>query len=167
VGEGGKECHYPTTNRTTTMFRGHFEHAIDDKGRTSLPARFRDVLAPTGEIRLVVTPALGDPCLDVYPMKEWELLEEKLSGKNAFDPQVIDFRRFYVSAAVECELDKQGRVLIPASLRDYAKLEKSVLWAGHGQRAELWSHEEWSALAKQKTQAELRDLRASMGRLGL
>jgi MraZ protein len=149
------------------MFRGHFEHAIDDKGRTSLPARFRDVLAPTGEIRLVVTPALGDPCLDVYPMKEWELLEQKLSEKNAFDPQVIDFRRFYVSAAVECELDKQGRVLIPANLREHAKLEKSVLWLGHGQRAELWSQNEWGAIAKQKTQAELRDLRASMGRLGL
>jgi MraZ protein len=140
-----------------TMFRGHFEHAIDDKGRTSLPARFRDVLAPTGELRLVVTPALGDPCLDVYPMGAWEALEAKLSGLNAFDPQVIDFRRFYVSAAVECELDKQGRVLIPPSLREHAQLEK----------AELWSREQWSSLAKQKSPVELRDLRASMGRLGL
>jgi len=149
------------------MFRGHFEHAIDDKGRTSLPARFRDVLAPTGELKLVVTPALGDPCLDVYPMKAWEALEEKLSSLNAFDPQVIDFRRFYVSAAVECELDKQGRVLIPPSLREHATIEKSVLWAGHGQKAELWSREQWISLAKQKTQVDLRDLRASMGKLGL
>ncbi len=149
------------------MFRGHFEHAIDDKGRTSLPARFRDVLAPTSELRLVMTPALGDPCLDVYPMKAWEALEAKLAQLNAFDPQVIDFRRFYVSAAVECELDKQGRILVPPGLREQAGLSKSVLWLGHGEKAELWSKQEWEALAKQKSAVDLRELRASMGRLGL
>ena len=147
------------------MFRGHFEHAIDDKGRTSLPARFRDVLG--GESILLVTPALGDACLDVYPEKEWKKLEAKLAEKNAFDQEVIDFTRFYVSAAVECELDKQGRILIPPALRTHARLDKSALWLGHGHRVELWSQEEWGALSKQKTQAELRELRASMGRLGL
>ena len=149
------------------MFRGHFEHAIDDKGRTSLPARFRDVLAPQNELRLIVTPALGDRCLDVYPMKSWEALEEKLSKLNGFDPEVIEFRRFYVSAAVECELDKQGRILVPPQLREHAGLTKSVLWLGHGDRAELWSKLEWEALSKQKSPVELRELRASMGRLGL
>lgn len=148
------------------MFRGHFEHAIDDKGRTSLPARFRDVLEPSGDLRLVVTPALGDPCLDVYPMKAWEALEAKLAGLNAFDPQVIEFRRFYVSAAVECELDKPGRILVPPSLREHANLSKSVMWLGHGEKAELWSKEAWT-LARRKDPAELRDLRAAMGRLGL
>lgn len=149
------------------MFRGHFEHAIDDKGRTSLPARFRDVLGPTNDFRLVLTPALGDPCLDVYPMRAWEELEAKLAQLNAFDPQVIEFRRFYVSAAVECELDKQGRILVPPSLREHAALTKTVMWLGHGQKAELWSKEQWEGLARQKNPAELRDLRAAMGRLGL
>lgn len=149
------------------MFRGHFEHAIDEKGRTSLPARFRDFLASESDLRLVLTPALGDPCLDVYPMKAWEALEAKLSGLNAFDPQVIDFRRYYVSAAVECELDKQGRVLVPIELRESAGLTKSVLWLGHGAKAELWSQEQWQSVAKQKTPSDLRELRASMGRLGL
>ncbi|MBK6515022.1 MAG: division/cell wall cluster transcriptional repressor MraZ [Polyangiaceae bacterium] len=149
------------------MFRGHFEHAIDDKGRTSLPVRFRDVLGPASDFRLVVTPALGDPCLDVYPMKAWEELEAKLATLNAFDPQVIEFRRFYVSAAVECELDKQGRILVPTSLREHASLQKTVMWLGHGQKAELWSKEQWVELSKQKNSAELRDLRAAMGRLGL
>jgi MraZ protein len=148
------------------MFRGHYEHAIDDKGRTSLPARFRDVLSST-DLRLVVTPALGDPCLDVYPMRAWEQLEAKLAQLNAFDPQVIEFRRFYVSAAVECELDKQGRILVPTSLRDHAGLTKSVLWLGHGEKAELWSREQWEALSKQKSAVDLRELRAAMGRLGL
>jgi MraZ protein len=149
------------------MFRGHFEHAIDDKGRTSLPARFRDVLGPTNDFRLVLTPALGDPCLDVYPMRAWEELEAKLAQLNAFDPQVIEFRRFYVSAAVECELDKQGRILVPPSLREHAALTKTVMWLGHGQKAELWSKEQWEGLARLKNPAELGDLRAAMGRLGL
>jgi len=149
------------------MFRGHFEHAIDDKGRTSLPSRFRDVLAGSTDSRLVVTPALGDPCLDVYPMRAWEELEAKLATLNAFDPMVIDFRRFYVSAAVECELDKQGRILIPTQQREHAGLTKNVLWLGHGQKAELWSKEQWSAMTQQRTAPELRDLRASMGKLGL
>jgi len=149
------------------MFRGHFEHAIDDKGRTSLPVRFRDVLAGASDPRLVMTPALGDPCLDVYPIKAWEELEAKLSQLNAFDAQVIDFRRFYVSAAVECELDKQGRILVPPTLRDHASLSKNVLWLGHGQKAELWSREQWEALSRQKSAADLRELRASLGKLGL
>ena len=149
------------------MFMGEYAHAIDDKGRTSLPARFRDVLASSGDVRLVVTPALGDPCLDVYPMRAWEELEAKLAGLNAFDPQVIEFRRFYVSAAAECELDKQGRILVPPSLRTHAELEKAVMWLGHGQKAELWSKERWAGLAREKTATELRDLRAAMGRLGL
>lgn len=151
----------------TSMFRGHFEHAIDEKGRTSLPSRFRDVLGPTPDYRLVLTPALGDPCLDVYPMVAWEKLEAKLAELNAFDPQVIEFRRFYVSAAVEVEIDKQGRVLVPPSLREHAGLTKAVLWLGHGQKAELWSKENWALLSREKNPADLKDLRAAMGRLGL
>ena len=149
------------------MFRGHFEHAIDEKGRTSLPSRFRDVLGPTPDYRLVLTPALGDPCLDVYPMTAWERLEAKLAELNAFDPQVIEFRRFYVSAAVEVEIDKQGRVLVPPSLREHASLTKAVLWLGHGQKAELWSKENWALLSREKNPMDLRELRAAMGRLGL
>ncbi len=149
------------------MFRGHFEHAIDDKGRTSLPARFRDVLTATGDSRLVVTPALGDPCLDVYPVQAWEQLEAKLAQLNAFDAEVIEFRRFYVSAAVECELDKQGRILVPQGMRDHAGMEKNVLWLGHGQKAELWAQQKWEQLSQKKSAEDLKALRAAMGRLGL
>jgi MraZ protein len=149
------------------MFRGHFEHAIDEKGRTSLPSRFREVLTGSDEARLVVTPALGDPCLDVYPVRAWEVLEGKLAQLNAFDAEVIEFRRFYVSAAVECDLDKQGRILIPPGMREHAGMEKNVLWLGHGQKAELWARERWQALSAQKSADDLRALRAAMGRLGL
>src|SRR5262245_2264657 len=127
----------------STMFRGHYEHAIDAKGRTSLPARFRDALDAADDSTLVVTPALFDPCLHAYPMRAWEELEAKIVKLPQFDPNVVAFRRRYLSAAVECELDKQGRILIPPPLREHAGLVKDVLWAGMGQTAELWAHERW------------------------
>lgn len=143
------------------MFRGHFEHAIDAKGRTSIPARFRDVLVAANDLRLVVTPALFDPCLHMHPMKAWEELENKIAALSQFDPHVVAFRRRYLSAAVECEIDKTGRILIPPSLRDHAGLEKEVLWAGMGKTAELWSRDRWNK-AQQMTPDELTSFKAAM-----
>jgi MraZ protein len=145
----------------STMFRGQFEHAIDAKGRTSLPSRYRDVLAAAADLRLVVTPALFDPCLKVYPMRAWEELEAKISALPEFDPNAVLLRRRFLSAAVECELDKQGRILIPPNLREYAALEKEVLWAGMGRTAELWSRERWTA-GLLKTDAELQSFKAAI-----
>jgi MraZ protein len=137
------------------MFRGQFEHAIDAKGRTSLPARFRDVLASGGDLRLVITPSPFDPCLHVFPMKAWEELEAKIDALPQFEPNVMRLRRRYVSAAVECEVDKQGRVLVPSSLREHAALSKDVLWAAMGRMAELWSREKWGeALAMTEGEQE-------------
>jgi len=144
------------------MFRGHFEHAIDAKGRTSLPARFRDVLgAKDGEIALILTPALFDPCLHVYPLRAWEELEAKIAALPQFEPNVVAFRRKYLSAAVECELDKQGRILVPPSLREHAGLHKDVLWAGMGATAELWSSERWKA-AQTMSESELASFKAAI-----
>src|SRR5262249_49120052 len=126
------------------MFRGHFEHAIDAKGRTSLPSRFRDVLAAASDAPLVLTPSPFDACLHLFPMKAWEEFEAKIAALPQFEPNVIKLRRLYVSAAVECEVDKQGRVLVPNSMRDYATLQKDVLWAGMGQMVELWAREKWN-----------------------
>ena len=143
------------------MFRGHYEHAIDAKGRTSIPARFRDQLAETGDLRLVVTPALFDPCLHVYPMKAWEELEAKIAELPQFDANVVAFRRKYLSAAVEAEFDKAGRILIPPMLREHAALEKEVLWAGMGKTAELWSRERWKK-AQEMTEAEIGNFKAAL-----
>jgi MraZ protein len=126
------------------MFSGHYEHAIDAKGRTSVPARFRELLAADGDLRLVLTPALFDPCLDAYPRRAWEEMEAKIATLPRFDPKVVHLRRRYVSAAVECEIDKQGRILVPPALREHAGLEKDVLWAGSGKSAELWSKPRWT-----------------------
>ena len=143
------------------MFRGHFEHAIDAKGRTSLPSRFRDVLAATGDARLVLTPSPFDACLHLFPMKAWEEFEAKIAALPQFEPNVIKLRRLYVSAAVECEVDKQGRVLVPNSLRDHAMLQKDVLWAGMGQMVELWAREKWNE-SQSMTESERVDFRRAV-----
>lgn len=145
----------------STMFRGQFEHAIDAKGRTSLPARFRDVLLVGNDLRLVLTRALFDRCLHLYPMRAWEELEAKIAEMPQFEPNVVAFRRLYLSAAVECELDKQGRILIPPSLRDHAELNKEVLWAGMGRTAELWSRERWQS-AQAMSEAELASFKSAI-----
>ncbi|MCU0677803.1 MAG: division/cell wall cluster transcriptional repressor MraZ [Myxococcota bacterium] len=127
------------------MFRGRYEHAIDGKGRTSLPSRFRDVLASEGESKLVITSGL-EPCLVAYPMREWLAFEERLSKLPQFDPSVTMLRRIYVSGAVECDFDKMGRVLVPPTLRKHAGLEREVTWAGMGKHVELWATERFDAL---------------------
>lgn len=147
------------------MWQGQFEHAIDAKGRTSLPSRFRDALAAVGDDRFVLTSAL-DPCLVAYPLAEWRAFEEKLARLPRFDPNVVKLRRLYVSAAIEVSFDGQGRVLVPPSLRTYAGLEKEVLWAGMGRHAELWSRERW-ARATETTEAERQALGTKLGELGL
>lgn len=143
------------------MFRGQFEHAIDAKGRTSLPARFRDVLVASSEQLLILTPALFDPCLQAHPLSAWEELEAKIAALPQFDPNVVAFRRRYVSAAVECELDKSGRILVPPSLREHAGLSKDVLWAGMGRTAELWDRERFLA-AKQMGSEETEKFKAAI-----
>ncbi len=126
------------------MFRGQFQHTIDAKGRIAFPARLRDALAD-GLSTLIVTPALFDPCLHVYPRKAWEQLEEKIADLPAMDPHVVRFRRLYVSAACECDADKAGRILIPGPLREKASLSKDALWAGMGRHLELWAQDQWDA----------------------
>jgi MraZ protein len=129
------------------MFRGQFQHAIDAKGRIALPARFRDGIAaePSGGGIVIVTPALFDPCLHVFPLGAWEHLEEKIAELPAMDPHVVRFRRLYVSAACECEVDKAGRLLIPSPLRQRVHLDREGLWAGMGRHLELWSKDQWDA----------------------
>jgi MraZ protein len=124
------------------MFRGRYEHTIDAKGRTSLPARYRDVLSSIGERRIILTSAL-DPCLVAYTAPEWHAFEEKLAKLPQFDKAVQKLKRIYVSGAVEVEVDDSGRVLVPPTLREYASLKKDVLWAGNGKYAELWDAALW------------------------
>jgi MraZ protein len=124
------------------MFRGRHEHTIDAKGRTSVPARYRDALDAAGEKRIVLTSAL-DRCLQAYSPPEWSAFEERLAKLPQFDRVVQKLKRICVSGAVECDIDDVGRILVPPSLREHAGLRKEVLWAGSGRYAELWDKEEW------------------------
>lgn len=103
-----------------------------------MPARFREEL---GE-RFIVTKGL-DNCLFVYPLKGWEEMEQKLKALPFTRADVRAFVRFFFSGATECELDRQGRILVPANLREYARLEKEVVIAGVSSRVEIWSREWW------------------------
>ena len=147
------------------MFRGRYEHTIDAKGRTSLPARYRDVLSSIGERRIILTSSL-DPCLVAYTAPEWNAFEEKLAKLPQFDRAVQKLRRIYVSGAVECEVDDSGRILVPPTLRDHAGLEKHVLWAGSGKFAELWDVEKWKSHFE-TTDEEREQISARLAELGL
>ena len=129
------------------MFRGRYEHSIDAKGRTSVPSRFREVMTAQGDSKLVLTTGL-DTCLVAYPMAEWIAFEDRLSALPRFDTDVVTLKRIYVSGAVECDVDKVGRLLIPASLRKHAQLKRDALWAGMGAYIELWSKESFEGLRK-------------------
>jgi MraZ protein len=147
------------------MFRGRYEHTIDAKGRTSVPARFREVLGAAGERRIVITTSL-DPCLLAYTPAEWLAFEDRLGKLPSFLPEVQKLKRIFVSGAVECELDEAGRILIPPTLRDHARLTKEVVWAGLGRYLELWDKHGFEK-GNETTEDERRDMARRLGELGL
>ncbi len=123
------------------MFRGRFEHAIDSKGRVSVPAKFRELLAEKYDERLILTNF--DRCLVAYPFEEWRGVEEKVGSLSMVKKEVRAFQRFFISGAAECPIDKLGRILIPPTLRDYAQLERNVVFNGMLKKFEIWSKDRW------------------------
>ncbi len=127
------------------MFRGRHEYTIDSKGRTSIPAKFRDILNGKDNNGLIVTNEF-DGCLVVYPIDEWRKVEEKISAFPDIRKEIKAYQRFFISGAVECPIDKQGRILIPPTLRDYAGLKRYVVFVGMLNKFEIWSKENWKAI---------------------
>ncbi|RDU25273.1 division/cell wall cluster transcriptional repressor MraZ [Anaerosacchariphilus polymeriproducens] len=121
------------------MFMGEYNHTIDAKGRLIVPAKFRDKL---GE-EFVVTKGL-DGCLFVYPQEEWKVFEEKLHSLPLTNKDARKFSRFFLAGAATCEIDKQGRILLPSVLREFAELEKDVVLVGVLGRIEIWSKSKWT-----------------------
>lgn len=115
---------------------------MDDKGRIAMPVKFREELGQA----FVVTRGL-DRCLFVYPRPEWEILENKLKALPMTSADARSFTRFFFSGASECELDKQGRILLPSTLREYANLEKDCVVIGVSNRVEIWSVGSWQSYA--------------------
>ncbi|GAV12239.1 cell division protein MraZ [Paenibacillus sp. E194] len=130
------------------MFMGEYQHSIDDKGRLIIPAKLRDSLGTT----FILTRGL-DQCLFVYPMNEWEALEQKLKALPLMKADARAFTRFFFSGASECEWDKQGRVTIPSHLRGYAHLEKECMVIGVQNRVEIWSKDAWEQYVEQSESA--------------
>lgn len=120
------------------MFMGEYQHTIDSKGRLIVPAKFREGL---GE-KFVLTRGL-DQCLFGYPLSEWKVIEEKLKALPLTKKDARAFTRFFFSGAIECEMDKQGRINIAAPLLAYAKLEKECVVIGVSSRIEIWSKQNW------------------------
>lgn len=117
---------------------GEFQHTMDAKGRLTMPARFRELL---GE-KFIVTRGL-DGCLFGYPLTQWEKLETKLAEMPLAKKDARTFVRFFYSGATECEIDKQGRINIPLSLRTHGGLEKNCVVVGVSNRIEIWDESRW------------------------
>ena len=123
------------------MFKGTYRHKIDPKGRVPVPAAFRRLLSETGAQSLVVT--LLDQCLAAYPPAEWARLEAQLAALPAFSKPVKALTRLLTSRAVDCDLDVQGRILLPPTLRQAAGLGRDAVLVGVLNRFEVWGPELW------------------------
>jgi len=121
------------------MFLGEYQHSLDAKGRIIVPSKFREELGA----RFIATKGL-DNCLFLYPMDEWKVIEEKLRTLPFTRADVRSFARFFFSGASELEIDKQGRILLPPNLREYAGIEKDLTIIGVGARVEIWANEKWA-----------------------
>ena len=120
------------------MFMGEYNHTIDAKGRLIIPSKFRESLGD----EFVVTKGM-DGCLFVYDNEEWKKFEEKLLSLPMMDKQVRQFTRYFLAGAASVEVDKQGRILIPSVLREFADITKDAVLVGVGSSIEIWSRERW------------------------
>lgn len=130
------------------MFMGEYQHSLDDKGRLIVPAKFRDALGES----FILTRGL-DNCLYGYPHSEWKMIEEKIKQLPTNNPETRAFMRLFFSGAVEAELDKQGRIMIPQQLREHALIEKDVYVIGVSTKIEVWSKENWEKYSMETRQS--------------
>ncbi len=141
------------------MFMSEYNHTIDTKGRLIIPAKFRDVLGQ----EFVVSKGM-DGCLFVYANDDWKAFEQKLTELPLINKEARQFARFFLAGAAQVELDKQGRILLPANLREFAGLDKDVVLVGVGSRVEIWSRDKWEHMGED---VDMDAITASMEALGL
>ena len=141
------------------MFMGEYNHTIDAKGRLIVPSKFREQLGN----EFVITKGL-DGCLFVFPQNEWNAFEEKLRTLPLTQKGARQFTRFFVAGATPCELDKQGRILLPGVLREFADITKDAVLIGVGRRIEIWSKDRWEGTV---TYQDMEDISRHMIELGI
>lgn len=127
-------------------FSGKYYYNVDTKGRIIIPAPFREIISSNYSSNLFITNAPFDKCLYIYPLEEWNRLHEQVRTKPRSDEAIRFFLRRVIASAVEVEMDKQGRILIPVSLREDASINTNVVLAGQIERIELWDRNEWDTL---------------------
>jgi MraZ protein len=127
-------------------FSGKYYYTVDPKGRIIIPAPFREIVTSNYSSKLYITNAPFDKCLYIYPMEEWNKLQEQVRTKPRSDEAIRFFLRRVIASAVETEMDKQGRILVPAALREDANINSNVVMAGQIERIELWDRNEWDTL---------------------
>lgn len=130
------------------MFRGINEIQLDDKGRVTIPTRYRQQLEQDSKNHLVTTIDTEARCLLLYPLPDWEAIEQKLEKLPSFNRQARRIQRLLLGHATEAELDSQGRILIPQPLREYAGLQKSIILVGQGKKFEIWDVSIWNEARK-------------------
>ncbi|MGL5285556.1 MraZ protein [Aeromonas sp. RU39B] len=135
------------------MLRGAHAISLDSKGRLAIPTRFRDWLRDESDGQLVCTIDLCDPCLLLYPLGEWEEVERRLRSLSSMNPAERRVQRLLLGHASECELDNNGRLLLPAPLRLHAGLDKKVMLVGQLNKFELWDEARWL----QRVQDDIKD----------
>lgn len=141
------------------MFMSEYNHTLDAKGRLIIPAKFREVLGD----EFVVSKGM-DGCLFVYTNEDWIEFEHKVKSMSMINKQARMFSRIFLPGSVTVETDKQGRILLPVNLREYAGLEKDVVLAGVGSRVEIWDKEKWDEL---NAGANLDEIMEAMEGLGM
>lgn len=131
------------------MFGGRYEYTLDEKGRVSIPAKFREALSARYDMRLILTNL--DGCIVGYPYQEWLNIEERTSNYTNIRKEARAFLRYFYSGVTECPIDKLGRILIPQSLKTDAAIKKNVVIIGMGKKIEIWAQERWEELVKKAT----------------
>ena len=146
------------------MLIGEYEHSLDVKGRLILPAKLREDIKE----KFIITKGL-DGCLFGFSQSEWENFEEKLKTLPLTNKNARDFVRFFLSGAIEAEVDKQGRFLIPLNLREYASLEKDAVVTGVGTRIEIWDRDKWKKYNSEENLSadQIAENMATLGLLGI
>ena len=125
------------------MFRGFNKISIDTKGRLAIPSRYRSLILDQALNNLVITLNPLDRSLWLYPLPEWELIENKLTALSDFDKQTRRTKQMMRGYANDCQLDAQGRILIPRELREYAELTRQAVILGQGNKFEIWNEKSW------------------------
>ena len=143
------------------MFMGEYHHSIDEKGRLIVPSKFRDDLGST----FIVTKGF-DTCLSVFSITEWQNFEAKLKSLPLSNENARKFVRYFTAGATECQVDKQGRILIPANLKEHAGLKKELVITGVSTRAEIWDKETWDKYTSDEN-IDLDEIASHMSEFGI